>query len=132
MYVPLPIIELKPKRAFFDYAAKYEDPETGYVVDPPLAAAERKRLQQAALAAHRVLGCEGFSRVDLILAATGYVYVLEVNTIPGMTERSLLPKAARAAGIEFPQLCEALVDEALSPRSHEDTKSARKAVGRRA
>ena len=111
---PLPIIELKPKRAFFDYTAKYEDTETVYVVDPKDLDDEIKiKVQETALAAHLAVGCEGFSRVDLILSNLKNVYILEVNAIPGMTERSLLPKAARAKGIEFPQLCERLVKAAL-------------------
>lgn len=105
----LPLVEMKPARAFFDFAAKYQDDRTVYVVDPPLEAAVRERVQAAGLAAHRALGCEGFSRVDVILPESGEPCVLEVNTIPGMTERSLLPKAARAAGIEFPELCERIV-----------------------
>jgi len=110
----LPVVELKPARAFYDYEAKYRDDRTVYVVDPPLAAAERDAVQAAALAAHRALGCEGFSRVDVILSREGRPCVLEVNTIPGMTDRSLLPKAARAAGIEFPALCERIARNGLA------------------
>jgi D-alanine-D-alanine ligase len=110
----LPVVELKPARAFFDYEAKYQDDRTVYVVDPPLAAADRERVQGAALAAHRALGCEGFSRVDVILSVQGEPCVLEVNTIPGLTERSLLPKAARAAGIEFGELCERIARQGLA------------------
>jgi len=109
----LPVVELRPARAFYDYEAKYRDDRTVYVVDPPMAAAEREAVQAAALAAHRALGCEGFSRVDVILARTGTPCVLEVNTIPGMTDRSLLPKAARAAGIDFPALCERIARRGL-------------------
>jgi D-alanine-D-alanine ligase len=105
----LPVVEMKPAREFFDYEAKYQDDRTVYIVDPPLGAAERERVQAAARDAHRALGCEGFSRVDLILTAAGEPCMLEVNTVPGLTERSLLPKAARAAGIEFPELCERIV-----------------------
>jgi D-alanine-D-alanine ligase len=114
---PLPIIEIRPKRAFFDKDAKYSDPETAYIIDPPLSEIEKRRVQKAAKEANDALGCEGVSRVDLILTPLCSIHVLEVNTIPGMTERSLLPKAARAAGIEFPQLCQQLVDAALK-RSH--------------
>jgi D-alanine-D-alanine ligase len=113
---PLPIIEIKPKSGFFDMNAKYKDPDTQYLVDPPMSDLDRKRVQRAALAAHDALGCEGMSRVDIILTSLCSVHVLEVNTIPGMTERSLLPKAARAAGIEFPELCQKIVDAALSRR----------------
>lgn len=110
----LPVIEMKPAREFFDYEAKYVDDRTVYVVDPPLERAARERLQAAALAAHRSLGCEGFSRVDAILTAAGDPIVLEVNTVPGLTERSLLPKAARAEGIGFPELCERIVRHGLA------------------
>lgn len=113
---PLPIIEIKPKNGFFDQNAKYQDPETKYLVDPPMSDLDRKRVQRAALAAHDALGCEGMSRVDIILTPLCSVHVLEVNTIPGMTERSLLPKAARAAGIEFPELCRMIVEAALNRR----------------
>jgi D-alanine-D-alanine ligase len=109
----LGLVELKPARRFFDYTAKYEDAGTQYVVRPKLAPGDLRRVEEAAVAAHRVLGCEGFSRVDTILAEGGVVHILEVNTIPGMTERSLFPKGARAAGIEFPELCERIVEGAL-------------------
>ena len=101
----LPIIEMKPKARFFSYDAKYRSPDTQYIVNPELSELDRRRIQKAAKDAHDVLGCEGMSRVDLIFTPLHSVYILEVNTIPGLTERSLLPKAARAAGIEFPQLC---------------------------
>ncbi len=100
----LPVIELRPVREFFDYEAKYQDARTEYIVDPPLALEERRAIQEAAWAAHEALGCRGMSRVDVILGKEGPV-VLEVNTIPGLTERSLLPKSARAAGMEFTALC---------------------------
>ncbi len=100
----LPVIELRPVREFFDYEAKYQDARTEYIVDPPLAPKERRAVQEAAWAAHESLGCRGMSRVDVILGTEGPV-VLEVNTIPGLTERSLLPKSARAAGMEFAALC---------------------------
>lgn len=110
----LPVVELKPARDFYDYEAKYRDDRTVYVVDPPMAAAEREAVQAAGLAAHRSLGCEGFSRVDVILGGAGTPCVLEVNTIPGMTDRSLLPKAAGAAGISFPELCERIARSGLT------------------
>ncbi len=101
----LPIIELRPKSRFFDFNAKYKDPDTEYIVNPPMSDLDRRRVQKAAKEAHDALGCEGMSRVDVILTPFCSVHVLEVNTIPGLTERSLLPKAARAAGVEFPELC---------------------------
>ena len=112
----LPPIELKPKRAFFDYQAKYADPDTQYLIDPPMDPDDRRRLQTAALAAHKALGCDGATRVDIIFTHLHSSFVLEVNTSPGMTERSLLPKAARAAGIEYPELCERIVAHAMNKR----------------
>lgn len=114
----LPIIELRPKRRFFDFAAKYQDPETEYIVNPPLETKTGEEVQRIALMAHRALRCEGFSRVDLILShddggKSPRIVVLEVNSIPGMTERSLVPKAARAIGITFPDLCCRIVRLAL-------------------
>lgn len=114
--MPLPIIELRPKRPFFDYQAKYQDPETLYLVDPDLSDLEKRRVSRAAKEAHDALGCEGMSRVDVILTPFCSVHVLEVNTIPGLTERSLLPKAARAAGIEFPDLCRRILESAFRRR----------------
>lgn len=110
----LPTIELHPARAFFDYAAKYEDDRTGYTIDPPWLERWKEAVEESALKAHRGLGCTGFSRVDMIVTDTGHIHVLEVNTIPGMTSRSLLPKAALAAGIAFPELCVKLVKGALA------------------
>lgn len=110
----LPIVELLPKREFFDYVAKYQDDETKYIVDPKdLSSNIKEKIQQITLDAHNVLGCKGFSRVDTILSRRQNVYVLEVNSIPGMMERSLVPKAARAVEIEFPELCWRIVQSAL-------------------
>ena len=103
---PLPVIELRNQRDLFDYAAKYQDGATQPIVDPALPKRDRVALQMTALRAHRALGCEGATRVDLILTALHQIQVLEVNTIPGLTERSLLPRAARAAGITYEDLCD--------------------------
>ena len=109
----LPAIELVPRREFYDYEAKYDAASgTEYRIDPPLEPELAAALARHALAAHRVLGCEGLSRVDLRVDPEGRAFVLEVNTIPGMTARSLLPKAAAAAGIGFGELCERLCDDA--------------------
>jgi D-alanine-D-alanine ligase len=106
---PLPVIELRNQRDFFDYAAKYQDGGTHTIVDPALPQRDRVMLQMTALRAHRALGCEGATRVDLILTPLHEIQVLEVNTIPGLTERSLLPRAARAAGMAYDELCEQMV-----------------------
>lgn len=110
---PLPIIELRPKQEFYDYKAKYSDTRTEYIINPDLPAQTTQDIQALALKAYQVLGCTGFSRVDMIYSANDGPWVLEVNSIPGMTERSLVPKAARAVGIEFPQLCERIIELAL-------------------
>jgi len=111
----LPLIELRHGRALFDYEAKYQDSGTERIVHPNVPPDVIEKLQELALAAHRALGCRHLSRVDLMLENDGCPYVLEVNTIPGFTEKSLFPLAAREAGISFPDLCERLVDMALLP-----------------
>lgn len=114
-HVALPVIELRTVRQFFTYEAKYGDPTTEYITAPDLPSTTYKRLQSIALAAHESLDCRHFSRVDLMLEDDGCAYVLEVNTIPGCTDRSLLPRAAHEAGVSFPELCERIVEMALMP-----------------
>lgn len=111
---PLTPIEIVPPDGVFDFEAKYTKGRTRYVIPPDLPANLLKRAQDAALACHRALGCRHLSRVDLILTRQGIPVALEVNTIPGFTETSLLPKAARAAGLDFPDLCERLLEMALN------------------
>ncbi|MGD0336485.1 MAG: D-alanine--D-alanine ligase [Candidatus Omnitrophota bacterium] len=106
----LPVIEIVPKKRFFDYEAKYQSGLTDYVVPALLKESIAKKAQEISLKAHKVLGCYGCSRVDLILNEAGLIYILEINTIPGFTSTSLLPKAARATGIEFTQLCFKLIE----------------------
>jgi D-alanine-D-alanine ligase len=109
----LPIIEIIPAQEFYDYKAKYFDDATSYVSDPEMPAETAAAIRRAAVAAHQVLGCRDFSRVDLILTPDGEAPVLEVNTIPGFTTHSLLPKAAAAAGVDFVSLCRCMVEMAL-------------------
>jgi len=111
---PLPLVEIKPKQKFYSFKAKYQDKETEYIIKPIFPTKTIKQIQRIALKAYKSLGCSGFSRVDLIYSSEKGPFVLEVNTIPGMTERSLLPKAAQAAGIEFSQLCERIIEFTLS------------------
>ncbi len=113
---PLPVIELRNQRDCFDYAAKYQDAATHIIVDPALPQRDRVAVQMTALRAHRSLGCEGATRVDLILTPLHQIQVLEVNTIPGLTERSLLPRAARAAGIQYDDLCDHMIRLAFKRR----------------
>lgn len=108
---PLPIIQIVPKSGFYDYQAKYTAGETTYLCPAPIAAGIAERVQQAALAACRALGCRGAARVDFMLRAEEF-YCIEVNTIPGMTATSLLPKAAAQAGLDFALLIEAILLDA--------------------
>jgi len=107
----LPIIQIVPKGGFYDYHAKYTAGETEYLLPAPIDAVSYQRVQQAAVAACRALGCRGAARVDFMLREREF-YCIEVNTIPGMTETSLLPKAAAEAGIDFAQLVEQILLDA--------------------
>ena len=104
--VALPIIEIVPREGFYDYQHKYTKGASEYFVPAAIGEEATRAVQEAALAAKRALELEIYSRVDVILASDGRLNVLEINTIPGMTETSLLPKAAAAAGLDFPSLCE--------------------------
>lgn len=108
----LPVIEIVPKERVYDYKAKYTDPDTQYLVPAPIAEAQAAQAKELAKRAHDALGCLTLSRTDMMMDGRGRIFVLEVNTIPGMTERSLLPKAAKAVGLDFNKLCLRLVKEA--------------------
>lgn len=116
----LPIIEIRPHVGFYDFTNKYPflDPQGKGAADHTCPAmldeATTLRVQQTALAAHRALDLEVYSRVDILLRPNGEPVVLEINTIPGMTEASLLPEAAAAAGIRYPELCERIANLSLS------------------
>ncbi len=103
-------VEVRPKVGFYSYEAKYTPGLTEYVLPPELQPEILQETEKAALAAHRALGCKGATRVDLIVDADGAPFVLEVNTIPGMTETSLLPKIAATAGLDFRSLVEAILE----------------------
>ena len=109
----LPVIEIKPQGGFYDYQAKYGSTTTRYLVPAPLRAAAGRRLQEMAVKAQTALGCSGATRVDFRLDPRGRAWLLEVNTIPGMTETSLLPKAAQEAGMGFDGLVEWILEEAV-------------------
>ena len=127
----LPIIEIKPAVEFFNYEAKYKDDRTKYLIVEKTLSEKRNTVgdssriigflspatynnaQELAINAQKILGCKGFSRVDMLLDDRDNLYLLEINTIPGFTEKSLLPKAAKAAGMSFPSLCEKIVDLAF-------------------
>ncbi len=116
----LPVIEIKTATGFYDYDAKYKSNSTQYIIldsadetsESTLSHAVYDRVQELAVRAHNSLGCRTFSRVDMILNRDDEIYTLEVNTIPGFTERSLLPKAAAAANISFSELCNSIVNAA--------------------
>jgi len=102
---PLPVIKLETAREFYDYEAKYISDDTRYILPCGLTAAAEKALQADVLRAFDALGCRGWGRVDLMMDRDGRPYFLEVNTSPGMTDHSLVPMAARHAGIAFDELC---------------------------
>ena len=102
-------VEVRPSLEFYNYEAKYTPGLTEYVLPPEIAAETYERSKMTALSAHIALGCRGATRVDLRLNAEGEPYVLEVNTIPGMTETSLMPKIAGLAGFDFPGLIEEIL-----------------------
>jgi D-alanine-D-alanine ligase len=106
---PLPLIEVIPASGFYDYEAKYTAGRTQYVCPAPVESREALEVVRVGVAAYRALGCSGAARVDLILDSAGRPWILEVNTIPGMTPTSLLPKAAAAAGIDFDELVQRML-----------------------
>lgn len=106
----LPVIELKPKRRFYDYKAKYTKGLTEYSIPAPVSQELTVALQSWALRAHEALGLRDLSRVDFKVDIRGNPFVLEVNSIPGFTETSLLPKAAEFMGLDFPRLCLRLLE----------------------
>jgi D-alanine-D-alanine ligase len=112
---PLPVVEAIPRPGHsYDFEARYEIGRTSFVCPAELSAGEAAAVTETALAAYETLGCSGFSRVDLILGDEG-PQVLEVNAIPGLTDTSLLPQAAEAAGIPFEQLVERILELARTP-----------------
>jgi D-alanine-D-alanine ligase len=119
----LPVVHIRPRSGFYDMRNKYpwmtDDENAGcdYIVPAELNEETTGRVVDAALQAHRVLGVEIYSRVDLLLDADDRPWVLEVNTIPGMTSTSLLPKGAQAAGIDFEELCERIAVMSLALRN---------------
>jgi D-alanine-D-alanine ligase len=106
----LGVIEIVPAREFYDYEAKYKAGSgTQYIFPARLPPVQYGRVNAACLAAHKALGCSGATRSDVIATESGEVYLLEVNTLPGMTATSLLPKIAAGKGIDFPALCERIL-----------------------
>jgi D-alanine-D-alanine ligase len=138
---PLPIVEVRPKTGAYDYRNKYTVGCTEYFCPAPFDAATTQRIQQAALGAFRAIGGGDYARVDVMVRQVGQAsslsgqarclshyepVVLEVNTLPGMTETSLLPKAAAAAGISYEQLCQRMIDLALGRNEKLKIKNAKR------
>lgn len=109
----LPVIKIIPVNEFYDYESKYATGGSQHICPAPLSEEDTKRAQELALKAHQVLGCRGVSRTDLLQDETGKFWVLETNTLPGMTATSLLPDAAKVKGISFEQLCSDIIFDAL-------------------
>ncbi len=111
----LPVIRLEPPQdvAFYDYQAKYERNDTTYGIPCGLSAEQELQLQQLALRAFQAVGAKGWGRIDAMQDQNNYFWLLEVNTVPGMTSHSLVPKAAQAIGIDFDELCLAILAQTL-------------------
>ncbi len=109
----LPVIEMVPKEGFYDYRAKYTSGMTEYLLPAPIAPQVSREVQACAVEVHNILGCAGATRVDLRLDPKDRPFVLEINTTPGMTETSLLPKAAAQEGIDYDTLVERILRSAL-------------------
>jgi D-alanine-D-alanine ligase len=108
----LPLIRLETPRVFYDYEAKYFADDTRYICPSGLPEEQERAIQAEVVRAFRLVGCSGWGRVDVMLDQAGNHYLLEVNTIPGMTDHSLVPMAARARGIDFDELCMRILESA--------------------
>ena len=122
----LPVVEVRPKAGSYDYINKYTAGNTDYFCPADFDAATMKRIQAAALGAFRAIGGRDYARVDVMVRADGSPVVLEVNTLPGMTETSLLPKAAAAAGMNYAELCLRMIDLALERKIFTQSRKERK------
>ncbi|MCI2110688.1 MAG: D-alanine--D-alanine ligase [Acidaminococcaceae bacterium] len=111
-FVPMPLVLIEPKSGVYDYDSKYTEGATVETCPAPFDEETTKKLQSYALAAYKALGCRGVARADLMLADNGDAIVLEVNTVPGMTATSLVPKMATPMGLTFPDLCEIMLKTA--------------------
>ncbi len=110
----LPAVEIVAPDGFYDFSAKYEKGRTEYLCPAPLSVSVTRQIRQLAIKTYQVLGCNGAARVDFRITPKGKPYVLEINTVPGMTETSLLPMAARKAGISYDALTERILQSALA------------------
>jgi len=107
-------VEVRPATKFYDYEAKYKRTDTKYLIPPELPTDVLARVEALGLATYKALDCSGHARVDLRIDTGGRPFALEVNTLPGMTKTSLLPKIAKAAGMDYPALCEAILASATT------------------
>lgn len=109
----LPVIEIRAAGGVFDYHAKYHDKRTQEICPAPIPSRATKLAQRLAAEAHQTLGCRGYSRTDMMLDKRGRIFILETNTLPGLTQASLLPKSAAEAGMDYPMLLSHLIREAM-------------------
>lgn len=116
----LPLLEIVPETGFYDYTAKYSPGMSQHIIPARLSPEATRKVEELALQTYQVLGCCQFARVDLMIDSEGSPFVLEVNTVPGMTKTSLLPDSAKAAGISFQELVSLLVDEAWQLAAEEN------------
>jgi D-alanine-D-alanine ligase len=126
----LPIVEVRPKAGSYDYKNKYTAGCTEYFCPADFNPATTKKIQAAALGAFHAIGGRDYARVDVMVRSDGSPVVLEVNTLPGMTETSLLPKAAAAAGLSYEQLCQRMIDLALKRKFAAKEHKEHKGVGK--
>lgn len=118
--LPLPVIRLQPPAdvAFYDYEAKYNRNDVEYGIPCGLSESEEKNLQELCLRAFQAVGASGWGRIDAMLDEQGHFWLLEVNTVPGMTSHSLVPKAAKAVGYSFDELCVAILAQTLTEQAY--------------
>jgi D-alanine-D-alanine ligase len=114
--VVLPSVRIVPAGGWYDYHAKYVADDTQYIC-PGLAGADEDAIRTLALAGYRAAACSGWSRVDVMRHGDGRLMLMEVNTAPGMTGHSLVPKAARQVGVEFDELCWRILEHSMEPRA---------------
>ncbi len=113
---PLPVVEIIPEHGIYDYECKYTHGKSNYICPAEIPEDKTEEIQKIGLKAFKALGCQGYARVDFRYGEDGRFYCLEVNTLPGMTSMSLVPKAAKAMGIEFPELVDQIAKLALKER----------------
>jgi D-alanine-D-alanine ligase len=126
----LPVIRITPAEGLYDYEAKYTRDDTRYEIDPALPPGVGERVQRQTMELARAIGVRDLCRADFILDERGEAYLLEINTMPGFTDHSLVPMAAAAAGIDLPTLCARFVDNAMERSSHGRKEAERASRGR--